>query len=65
MIDVWMQVNYMRSKSGRKKVLFGTNYPMIFPHQAIDGLDDLGLDAAARELFVEGNARRLLGLTAA
>jgi predicted TIM-barrel fold metal-dependent hydrolase len=35
---------------------------MIFPAHALDGLDDLGLDEEARELFLAGNARRLLGL---
>jgi predicted TIM-barrel fold metal-dependent hydrolase len=56
-------VSYMRSRSGRKKVLFGTNYPMIFHQQALDGLDALGLDEECRELFLSGNARRLLGLS--
>ena len=27
-------VDYMKSKSGRQKVMFGTNYPMIFHQQA-------------------------------
>ena len=27
-------VDYMQSKSGRQKVMFGTNYPMIFHQQA-------------------------------
>jgi predicted TIM-barrel fold metal-dependent hydrolase len=49
----------MRSKGGRRKVLFGTNYPMIPPLRALEGLDELGLDEEARELFLGGNARRL------
>jgi predicted TIM-barrel fold metal-dependent hydrolase len=52
-------VGYMRSKGGRRKVLFGTNYPMIPPLRALEGLDELGLDEEARELFLGGNARRL------
>jgi predicted TIM-barrel fold metal-dependent hydrolase len=54
-------VRYMR-EGGAKKVLFGTNYPMIFPHKALEALDTLGLDAAARELFLAGNARRVFKL---
>jgi predicted TIM-barrel fold metal-dependent hydrolase len=52
-------VSYMRSRGGRRKVLFGTNYPMIPPQRALEGLDDLGLDDEARDLFLDGNARRL------
>jgi uncharacterized protein len=52
---------YMRAH-GRRKVLFGTNYPMIAPAKALEGLDGLGLDAEARELFLAGNARRVFGV---
>jgi predicted TIM-barrel fold metal-dependent hydrolase len=55
-------VAYMRTRSGRRKVIFGTNYPMIFHQQALEGIDDLGLEDEARELFLAGNARRVLGL---
>jgi uncharacterized protein len=55
-------VAYMKSQSGRKKVLFGSNYPMIFHQQALEGLDALGLDDGSRELFLGGNAQRLLRL---
>ena len=55
-------VDYMKSGSGRRKVLFGTNYPMILPEHAVEGLDALGLDSETEELFLRGNARRLLGL---
>lgn len=55
-------IDYMRSGSGRRKVLFGTNYPMILPEHALAGLDDLGLDAETEDLFLDGNARRILGL---
>jgi predicted TIM-barrel fold metal-dependent hydrolase len=41
---------------GRKKVLFGTNYPMIEAVKALEGLDELGLDQEALELFLGGNA---------
>jgi uncharacterized protein len=55
-------VAYMKSRSGRRKVMFGTNYPMVFHQQALDGLDGLGLDDEARDLFLAGNAKRVLGL---
>ncbi len=54
-------VEYMRT-NGRKKVLFGTNYPMILPAKALEGLDALGLDDEGRALFLAGNARRVFGL---
>jgi uncharacterized protein len=54
-------VAYMGSRSGRNKVLFGTNFPMIGHQQALEGLGDLGLDDEVRDLYLEGNARRLLG----
>jgi len=54
-------VRYMQG-GGRKKVLFGSNYPMILPQQALADLDALGLDAEARALFLEENARRVFGI---
>jgi uncharacterized protein len=55
-------VRYMAGRGGRRKVLFGTNFPMIAHSQALEGLDDLGLEDEARELFLHGNAERLLKL---
>jgi uncharacterized protein len=55
-------VSYMQSKSGRGKVLFGTNYPMITPQRALAGLETLGLDDASRNAFLTGNAERLFKL---
>ena len=54
-------VDYMRAH-GRSKVLFGTNYPMIMPEQALRGLDGLRLPDEARELFLGGNAMRVFGI---
>lgn len=48
-------VSYM-SGHGREKVLFGTNWPMIAPKKALEGLD-------ARELFLAGNAARVFKLS--
>lgn len=55
-------VRYMSSRGGRHKVLFGTNFPMIGHGHALEGLDDLGFDDETRELFLHGNAERLLKL---
>ncbi|GAB4586366.1 amidohydrolase family protein [Nocardia sp. IFM 10818] len=54
-------IAYMKTH-GRRKVLFGTNFPMITPDRALKGIDELGLDDEARELFLSGNARRVFGL---
>ena len=54
-------IDFMRSH-GRGKVLFGTNYPMILPAKALEGLDSLGLDAEAKALFLGGNAQRVYRL---
>jgi predicted TIM-barrel fold metal-dependent hydrolase len=55
-------VAYMRGP-GAKKVMFGTNYPMIMPDACLEGLDALGLSPDAREAFLYGNAARVFGLT--
>jgi predicted TIM-barrel fold metal-dependent hydrolase len=55
-------VEYMRSTNGRSKVLFGTNYPMLSHRQALEDIDALALDPGASELFLAGNAIRLLDL---
>ena len=54
-------VAYMRGH-GRKKVMFGTNYPMITPTKALENLDDLELDDEAKALFLSGNAMRVFDL---
>jgi predicted TIM-barrel fold metal-dependent hydrolase len=52
----------MKSGSGRHKVMFGSNYPMILPAHALDGLAELGLDAETLELYLAANARRVFRL---
>jgi predicted TIM-barrel fold metal-dependent hydrolase len=47
---------------GRTKVLFGTNYPMIMPAKALEGIDAIGLDAEAMRLFLGENAQRVFRL---
>jgi uncharacterized protein len=54
-------VAYLQS-DGRTKVMFGTNYPMITAEKALEDLDRLELDDEARELFLDGNARRVFDL---
>lgn len=54
-------IRYLQG-GGRRKVLFGTNYPMISPAKALEGLEDLELDDEARELFLSENARRVFAL---
>lgn len=57
-------VEYMKSRSGRRKVLWGSNYPMIPPGSALEGVDALGLDEETRNLFLGDNARRVFDLQA-
>lgn len=54
-------VRYMGAH-GRKKVLFGSNWPMIAPLRALEGFDEAPLDAEARAMFLGGNAERVFKL---
>ena len=54
-------VDYMAGH-GRKKVLFGSNHPAFPPGNCLEGLEALGLDEEALELFLNGNASRVFGL---
>lgn len=54
-------VAFMRG-SGRKKVLFGSNHPMISPAACLADLGALGLDEEATRLFLGENARRVFKL---
>ncbi len=58
-------ISYMKTASGRHKVLFGTNYPMISHQKALEGLSALGLDGETEQLYLADNARRLFDLAAA
>jgi hypothetical protein len=55
-------VAFMKTNTGQRKVLFGTNYPMIAHDHALAGLDALGLDAKARTAYLHGNAERVFDL---
>jgi uncharacterized protein len=54
-------VGWLRSH-GRDRVLWGTNWPMIAPAQALEGLETLALDAATEAAFLGGNAQRVYRL---
>lgn len=55
-------VQYIRT-NGKKKVLFGSNYPMITPEKALRGLETLELTGEVQELFLAGNAIRVFSLS--
>ena len=44
---------------GIQKVLFGSNYRMITPANALVSLDLLGLEETVRSQFLDDNARRI------
>lgn len=54
-------VHYLKS-NGCRKILFGSNYPMISPARALEGLEDLELDRETAALFLDGNAVRVFEL---
>lgn len=54
-------VQYMRGH-GRRKVLFGSNYPMLMPAACLAEVSTLGLDDEAARLFLADNAARVFGL---
>lgn len=54
-------VEYMRG-GGRSKVLWGSNHPMIPHARALRGVEGLGLDDEATQMFLHDNAVRVFGL---
>ena len=54
-------VAYMRGH-GARKVMFGTNYPMLTPSDCLADLDALGLDQATRQLFLWETATKVFQL---
>jgi len=52
---------YMKA-NGKKKVLFGTNYPMITPAKCIEDLDGLELSQEVKDLFLYKNAQSLFDI---
>jgi predicted TIM-barrel fold metal-dependent hydrolase len=55
-------VDYAKSRSGRHKVMFGTNFPMIHPRHALEALPQLGLDDETTRMFLHDNAARVFKL---
>jgi uncharacterized protein len=56
-------VEFMRSH-GQRKVMFGTNYPMLTASACLESLPTLALSPEATEAFLAGNARRVFRLDA-
>jgi predicted TIM-barrel fold metal-dependent hydrolase len=54
-------VEYMRGHGG-KKVLFGSNYPMLTPSDCLRDLASLGLDDEVTRMFLYENAERVFSL---
>ncbi|MCI5044296.1 MAG: amidohydrolase family protein [Aquisalinus sp.] len=54
-------IRYLKT-NGASKVLFGTNYPMIMPQKALEGLKALGLDPETEEKFLWKNAATVYNL---
>jgi len=55
-------VDYMKAH-GKRKVLFGSNYPMLTPDMCLKELDLLGLDDETKELFLWKNAAEVYRLS--
>ena len=54
-------VAYMKAH-GKRKVLFGSNYPMLLPADCLKEVESLGLEPETLELFLRGNATRVFQL---
>ncbi|MBP0621155.1 amidohydrolase family protein [Cupriavidus consociatus] len=57
-------ISYMRGP-GKKKVLYGTNYPMLTPAECLADIDALDLGDEVKQLFLADNARRAFKLEVA
>lgn len=51
-------VRYLKT-NGKEKVLFGTNYPMITPKQALKDIDKLDLESDTKKKFLFKNAKKV------
>ena len=51
-------VQYMK-ENVRKKVLFGTNYPMITSAKCLEDLEKLKLDEEVERMFLYENAKQV------
>jgi predicted TIM-barrel fold metal-dependent hydrolase len=50
-------------KHGRKKVLFGTNYPMITPAKCLEGIDEILKEDEIKKLFLYENSAHIFKLS--
>lgn len=55
-------VKFMKTGTGAKKVMFGSNFPMIGQQAALTGLEELGLADETMERFLGKNAADVLKL---
>jgi uncharacterized protein len=54
-------IDYMKGV-GAKRVMFGTNWPMLGHTQCLQGLEQLALSSDNRDAFLKGNAQRVFSL---
>ena len=54
-------VSFMKGE-GKKRVMFGTNFPMLSASRCLAKLDALNLDDKTKALFLGENAKRVYGL---
>ena len=50
----------MKTRTGGRKVLFGSNFPMIGQSHCLADLEQLGLSPQGRSDYLAGNAQRAL-----
>ena len=51
-------VDYAKTRSGRRKVMFGSNFPMIQAQHALKAVPQLGFDDETTQLFLHDNGAR-------
>jgi hypothetical protein len=54
-------VEFMRGR-GARKVMFGSNYPMLTASACLEGVETLGLSEETKQLYLSENARRVFKL---
>lgn len=57
-------VDWMKSV-GQKRVMFGTNWPMLHPSNCLKSIESLGLSEVQKAAFLSDNARRVFRLAEA
>lgn len=54
-------LHFMKTR-GQKKVLFGTDYPVLYHQEALEQVEGLGLSEEAERNYLRENAMRVFGL---